>query len=89
LFDEPAALLALAGNVEGPEFNSRERAAVRYAEVMHTDPRVGGGSAIATLREQFSDAEVIELSFTIAQFISMGQLIHAMGVPNPDVLEEG
>jgi alkylhydroperoxidase family enzyme len=82
-------LLALAGNVDGPEFTDRERAAVRYAEVMHTNPGLGGGLAITTLREQFSDAEVIELSFTIAQFISMGQLIHAMGVPNPDVLGEG
>ena len=72
--------------VDGGEFTARERAAVRYAEVMHTDPRAGGSAAITALRETFTDAEVIELSFSVAQFISMGQLIHAMGIPNPDVV---
>jgi alkylhydroperoxidase family enzyme len=76
----------LAGRVDGPEFSDRERAAVRYAEIMHADPRLGGSAAIAALRNCFTDAEVIELTFTVAQFISMGQLIHAMGIPNPDAV---
>lgn len=54
---------------------------------MHTDPRGGGSQAIAALRVHFTDAEVIELSFTVAQFISMGQLVHAMGIPNPDTVQ--
>lgn len=76
----------MAGTVDGPEFSERERAAVRYVEVMHTDPRLRGSDAITALRDHFTDAEVIELSFTVAQFISMGQLIHAMGIPNPDAV---
>jgi alkylhydroperoxidase family enzyme len=72
--------------VDGPEFSAHERAAVRYAETMHANPRSAGSDAIAALRSCFTDAEVIELSFTVAQFISMGQLVHAMGIPNPDAV---
>lgn len=59
--------------------------AVRYAEAMHQHPHDVAPELIAEIRSVFTDAEFVELAYCVAQFIGMGQLIHLLGVPNPDV----
>lgn len=58
---------------------------MRFAEAMHQRPGDVPPEVLAGVRSEFSDAEFVELGYTIAQFIGMGQFVHLLGVPNPDV----
>lgn len=64
---EPRHINALAGWREAPFFSDRERAALRWAELVtgtpHTDT---SDEEFAKLRAHFSDVEIAELGFTIA-----------------------
>lgn len=77
------------GQVDDDRFTARERLAVRYAETMHQRAQDVPDELLADLRQVFTDAEFVELAFAVAQFIGMGQLIHLLGVPNPDAAPEG
>ena len=70
------AELAQNGTVDGDEFSQRERIAVRYTEHMHDHVSSVTDDLIASVRKEFNDAEFVELGFTVAQFISMGQFVH-------------
>ncbi len=75
--------------MDGPAFSGRERLAVRYAERMHDHVDTLDGSLLAEVRDAFGDDEFVELGFVIAQFVSMGQFVKLLGVPNPDVSGSG
>lgn len=80
---------AQAGRFDDPAFTDRERAAMRFGDAMHQRPRDVPTEVLAEVRSQFDDAEFTELAYCVAQFIGMGQLIHLLGVPNPDVVADG
>ena len=63
----PRHLNAVAGWREAPFFTERERAALRWAEIVTDIPRSDASDEeFALLRAQFSDQEIAELGFTIA-----------------------
>ena len=74
--------------MDDDRFTDRERLAVRYAEAMHQHPHDVPSTLIDDLRGVYTDAEFVELAYCVAQFIGMGQLIHLLGVPNPDVIAD-
>lgn len=76
------------GEIDDDRFTGAERLAVRYAEAMHQHPHDVPEGLIDEIRSAFTDAEFVELAYCVAQFIGMGQLIHLLGVPNPDVAPE-
>lgn len=41
---------------------------------------------LAEMLTVFSEAEFVELGIVIAQFISMGQLVSMLRIPNPDLV---
>ncbi|SDC61813.1 alkylhydroperoxidase AhpD family core domain-containing protein [Cupriavidus sp. YR651] len=60
-------LNAIAGWREAPFFNARERAALAWAEAVNALPQRDDTDAVyPALREQFSENEIAELSYTIA-----------------------
>jgi AhpD family alkylhydroperoxidase len=64
---DPRHLNALAGWREAPFFSERERAALRWAEIVTATPHSDASDEeFATLRAHFSDAEIAELGFVIA-----------------------
>jgi AhpD family alkylhydroperoxidase len=64
---DPRHLNAVAGWREAPFFTERERAALRWAEIVTAIPlRDASDEEFALLKQQFSDAEIAELGFTIA-----------------------
>jgi len=64
---DPRHLNALAGWREAPFFSERERAALRWSEIVTATPHSDASDEeFARLREQFSDQEIAELGFTIA-----------------------
>ena len=89
MFDDTAAEQLQLGNVDGERFSRREQLAVRYADAMHGPAKHPGDRLLGDLLEEFSAAEFLELAMTVAQFISMGQLVHLLGIPNPTVIPFG
>ncbi len=74
---------ALADYGRGP-FTEREKAALRYADQMYFDHHKIDDALFSDLREQFTDDEILELSWVIGEFISVGKIIHVLGVPYGD-----
>jgi len=62
-------------------FDPREQAALAFARKLTLDPELVGDADVAKLKEVFSDPEIIELAFTIAQFNSMNRWTDGMGLP--------
>jgi alkylhydroperoxidase family enzyme len=65
-----AALDDLASDL----FSPRERAALRFADLMATDHLSIDDSLFAELRHHFSEAEIVELGMSTALFIGFGRL---------------
>ncbi|CAN7279121.1 carboxymuconolactone decarboxylase family protein [Variovorax sp. LjRoot290] len=64
---DPRHLNALAGWREAPFFSERERAALRWAELVNATPHSDASDEeFARLKAHFTDVEIVELGFTIA-----------------------
>jgi AhpD family alkylhydroperoxidase len=64
---DPRHLNAVAGWREAPFFSERERAALRWAEIVTATPHSDASDEeFARLKAQFSDKEIAELGFAIA-----------------------
>jgi alkylhydroperoxidase family enzyme len=71
---------ALPAYEAGP-FSEREKAALRYADRMYHDHHEVDDALWAELRAHFTDDELLELSWAIAEFIALGKIIYVLGVP--------
>lgn len=64
---DPRHLNAVAGWREAPFFTERERAALRWAEIVSDTPRSDASDAeFAALQAHFTDVEIADLGFAIA-----------------------
>ncbi len=59
-------------------FNNRETAALRYAEMLAVDHHNIDDELFITLKEEFSDPEILELGMMIGQYIGFGRLLKAL-----------
>ena len=82
---EPRHLNAVAGWREAPFFSDRDRAALRWAEIVTATPHSDASDEeYAKLQAVFSEAEISDLSFAIA-VINAWNLINAgMRAPIPE-----
>ncbi|MNY64676.1 hypothetical protein D3C86_2018210 [compost metagenome] len=82
---EPRHLNAVAGWREAPFFSDRDRAALRWAEIITATPQSDASDdEYAKLQAVFSEAEISDLSFAIA-VINAWNLINAgMRAPIPE-----
>lgn len=71
---------ALTAYEAGP-FSDREKAALRYADQMYDDHHKVDDARFADLRTYFTDDEILELSWAIGEFISLGKIIYVLGLP--------
>ena len=60
------------------EFSPREALALAYAEKLAVDHHNVDDGFFDELRTQFSDAEVLELSMMIGQYIGFGRLLKVL-----------
>jgi len=58
----------------------REKAAVRYAEVLAGDHRQAGPELFDELREHFTETEIVDLGWRIVTFVGYGRFIYALGL---------
>ena len=82
--EDPRHLNAVAGWREAPFFTERERAALRWAELVTNTPHSDASDEeFARLRQHFSDEEIAELSFVIVTINSWNLLNVSLRNPVP------
>lgn len=74
-------IVAALADYERGSFTGREKVALRYADQMYFDHHKIDDALFSQLRGHFNDDEVLELSWVIGEFISVGKIIHVLGVP--------
>jgi hypothetical protein len=62
-------------------FATRQQAALAYARRLTLEPQLIGDQDITTLKELFSDLEIIELTFNIARFNATNRWTDGLGLP--------
>ncbi|VFR44451.1 4-carboxymuconolactone decarboxylase domain/alkylhydroperoxidase AhpD family core domain protein [plant metagenome] len=78
-------LNAVAGWREAPFFSDKERAALRWTEVVTQIPqRDASDEEFAALKAEFSDTEIAELSFAIATINAWNLLSVSLRNPIPE-----
>ena len=63
-----------------PRYSDDERAAIRYADAMTTDPHTVTDEQVADLRRRFGDAGVIELTYQIGVENMRARMNTALGI---------
>jgi len=58
----------------------REKAAIRFAEVMAGDHRLASDELFDDLRKHFTEAEIVDLGWRIVTFVGYGRFIYALGL---------
>ena len=79
-----AQIDALAGWEQSALFDAREQAVLRLAEEVTRGP-AASSACIESLRQHFSDAEVVELTLTASFYVCVARFLQSMDVD----LEEG
>jgi alkylhydroperoxidase family enzyme len=62
-------------------FDARHQAALAYARKLTLEPQLIGEADIAALKPLFSDAEIIEMTYSIARFNSTNRWTDGIGIP--------
>lgn len=76
-------LVAALPNVEtSPLFTDREKAAIVFAQKMAYDHYSVGDEDFIRLHKYFSEKEIVELGFDVAQFIGIGRLFAVLDATN-------
>jgi uncharacterized peroxidase-related enzyme len=70
----------------GP-FTEKEKAGLRYADLLHTSAQAIDDAAYAAVKQHYSDAEVIELTAVAAAFEFFPRFVSALEVPVTPVVE--
>ena len=63
-----------------PRYTDDERAAIRYADAITTDPHTVTDEQVADLRKRFGDAGVIELTYQIGVENMRARMYSALGI---------
>ena len=58
----------------------REKAAVRYAEVLAGNHKQSDEKLFDDLRKHFTEAEIMDLGWRIVTFVGYGRFIYALGL---------
>ena len=61
-------------------FTPREKAAIRFADILAGDHRLASPALFDDLREHFTEPEILELGWRIVTFVGYGRLIHVLGL---------
>lgn len=62
------------------DYSVRERLAIEYAERFALDHAGIDDEFIGRLRDQFTDAEILDLSICLAHFLGQGRLLKVLGI---------
>lgn len=68
----------VAEHADHPEYSGAERIAIEYAERFARDHLSIDDAFFGQLREHFSDADVLDLTICIADFLAFGRLTQVL-----------
>jgi alkylhydroperoxidase family enzyme len=68
---------------DGEPLTERERAAVAYAELLALDHHAIDDDQVAAMREHFDEAQFLELSMMIGQYIGFGRVLATLALETP------
>jgi alkylhydroperoxidase family enzyme len=71
---DEGAVCSLEKPFEAQDLSAREKAAIAYADISATNHFAIDEDTFDTLRQQFTEAEIVELGMFIAYFIGFGRL---------------
>jgi alkylhydroperoxidase family enzyme len=74
---------------EASEFSAQERLAVEFAERFAIDHTNIDDAFFATLRAEFSDPEILDLTICLAHFLGLGRLLRVLGIDETGALDVG
>jgi alkylhydroperoxidase family enzyme len=77
----PEALADIARYRESPHFTARERAALEFSERITRDDRDVSDACLAELREHFTEAEILELTFIVGYQTFASKFAKAFRIP--------
>ncbi|HYD63802.1 MAG TPA: carboxymuconolactone decarboxylase family protein [Noviherbaspirillum sp.] len=87
---DPRHLNAVAVWREAPFFSDRERAALRWAEIVNGQPHADASDEeFERVREYFSETEVVELGYAVAAIKGWNMLNLSLRNPIPEVPAPG
>ena len=87
---EPRHLNAVAAWRGAPFFSEREKAALRWAEIVNGQPHSDASDEeFARVREHFSEVEVVELGYAVAAIKGWNMLNLSLRNPIPEVPPPG
>ncbi|RJF95922.1 carboxymuconolactone decarboxylase family protein [Noviherbaspirillum saxi] len=87
---DPRHLNAVAVWREAPFFSDHERAALRWVEIVNSQPHSDASDEeFAWVREYFSETEVVELGYAVAAIKSWNMLNLSLRNPIPEVPAPG
>ena len=75
-------IAALPGVETSPLFSERERAAIVFAQKMAFNHFDVGDDDFIRLHQHFSEEEIVELCFDVAQFIGIGRMFAVLDATN-------
>jgi alkylhydroperoxidase family enzyme len=73
-------IAALPSFEQSSLFTPREKAAIKFADVLAGDHLKASDDLFIRLREHFSESEILQLGWRIAMFIGYGRLVFALGL---------
>ena len=73
-------LVAAIRDYEHGPYSEREKAAFRYADQLFADHHAVDGALWDGLRAHFSEDELLELTWVLAEFIALGKVIYILGI---------
>jgi len=73
-------LVAAIRDYERGPFSDREKAALRYADRLFADHHAVDGALWDDLRSRFTEEELLELTWVLAEFIALGKVIYVLGI---------
>jgi alkylhydroperoxidase family enzyme len=71
-------------DVEHGDFTPAEQAVLRFTNAFYADHRAVPDAVWDELKRHYSEAEVIEIAWTVSAYIMLGKLIHAFRIPYGD-----
>lgn len=73
-------LVAALRDYERGPFSEREKAALRLADRLFADHHAVDDALWEELRARFTENELLELTWVLAEFIALGKVIYVLGI---------
>jgi alkylhydroperoxidase family enzyme len=72
-----------------PQYSAQERLAIEFAERFALDHTGMDDELFTRLHQEFTDAEILDLTICVAAFLALGRLLRVLGIDETVVTDVG